>query len=340
MNISQFFPFFNTIITLFILLAVGYIAGKAKIIRGSASKTLSTLIIKIGQPAMIVNSLIKMEYSAQNLGLGLKTLLFGLVAHIFMAAVSYFAFFRFHDLDERKLTEFSAVFVNAGFIGIPILESLFGDRGAFMGAFFVVMFNLVLWTWGIIILARGRDDIKLTPRKLINYGTVPCTVGFLLYLGKGLLPTLSGIICSVAGDSSGAILSAVSFLSKSIMSALGHVASLCTPISTIIIGALLSTLTVKQILGSKKIYYLCAIKLLVIPISISVIMILMGFSSDWVLFAAAVTSMPSATSATMLAEMYDIRPEYSAQAVGTTSLLSVATMPCVMLTVQKLTEIL
>ena len=168
MNVSQFIPFFNTILTLFILLAVGYVAGKTKIIQGSASNTLSTLIIKVGQPAMIVNSLIKMEYSAQNLGLGLSTLLFGLVAHVFMAVISYFAFFRFRDPDERKLTEFTAIFVNAGFIGIPILESLFGDRGAFMGAFFVVMFNLVLWTWGIIILARGRNDVKLTPKKLIK----------------------------------------------------------------------------------------------------------------------------------------------------------------------------
>ena len=49
--------------------------------------------------------------------------------------------------------------------------------------------------------------------------------------------------------------------------------------------------------------------------------------------------MPCATTLTMLAELYDINPRYSAQAVGTTSLFSVLTMPCVMFLAQKLVEL-
>jgi predicted permease len=112
--------------------------------------------------------------------------------------------------------------------------------------------------------------------------------------------------------------------------------NLCTPISTLIIGALLATRTWKQILGSGKIYYLCFVKLLAVPLLVCGLMKLLGCDGEWILFAAAVTSMPSATTVSMLAELYDISPGYSAQAVGTTSLFSIATMPCVIWIVQWL----
>lgn len=302
-------PFFHMIITLFLLLAVGYAAGKLKIIHGESSKHLSKLIIHVGQPAMIIYNLVKMEYSAENLGLGFLTLAFGLGLHIVLAVLSYGFFVRMRGLDERKISEFAAIFGNVGFIGIPILESIFGDKGGFMGAFFNVSFQLVLWTWGIMILARQRKDIQITPRKvLVNFGTVPSLIGMVLFLLKGL----DGF-----------------FIPQPVMLGLSYLSALCTPISMLIIGALLASRSIKQMLGSAKIYYLCAVKLLILPLAVCTLMRLLRCDGDWILFAAAVTSMPSATTVTMLAELYDISPAYSAQAVGTTSLLSVLTMPCV-----------
>ncbi len=315
----NFSALLNMIITLFLLLIVGFIAGKLNIITSTASKNLSRLIITVGQPAMIIYNLIKMDYSRENLGLGFLTVLFGLILHIGIAAFSYAAFLRFKNIDERKISEFAAIFANVGFIGIPILESMFGDKGGFMGAFFIVSFQLVLWTWGIMILARKRQDIKITPKKVIlNYGTVPSAIGIGLYLLKGI-PSF--------------------VIPQPFMMALSYIASLCTPISTLIIGALLASRSVKQILGNGKIYYLCAVKLFIVPILVCAVMRLLGFSADWIYFAATVASMPSATTVTMLAELYDISPAYSAQAVGTTSLLSILSMPCVIWIAQKMIEL-
>lgn len=308
--------FLNTIFTLFILLMVGYVAGKLGIIHSVASKNLSKLIIQIAQPAMIIYHLVRMDYSAQNLGLGFLTLAFGLGLHVVLAILSYVAFLRFKNLDERKLSEFAAIFGNVGFIGIPILESLFGAKGGFMGAFFVVSFQLVIWTWGIIILARKRDDIKITPKKVfLNFGTVPSAIGIVFFLLKGL----NGFV-----------------IPQPILLGLSYLSGLCTPISMLIIGALLAGRSVKQILGSGKVYYLCAVKLLILPLVICALMRLLGCGDDWILFAAVVTSMPSATTVTMLAELYDIQPGYSAQTVGATSLFSLATMPAVLWIVQNM----
>ncbi len=316
----NFTPFLTLVATLFVMLLVGFFAGKLNIVTPTASKNLSKLIITIGQPALIIYSLVRMPYSPEELWLGLKTLGFGMVLHLLLVLASLLFFFRFSHVDERKLCEFSTVFGNVGFIGIPLLESLFGAVGAFMGAFFVVSFNLVLWTAGIALLAQKRSDIKLTPKKaLLNYGTVPSAIGFILFLGKGLLPPLLP---------AGAV-EVLNICAPVVTQTLSYMASLCTPVSMLIIGALLAGRTPRQIFGSGKIYYLCLVKLLIVPILTVVIMKLCGMGDTWILFAATVTSMPSATTVSMLAELYDISPGYSAQCVGTTSLLSMATMPMV-----------
>ncbi len=302
--------FLNTIATLFVMLIVGYIAGKMGIINSAASKKMSEIIIKIAQPALIISSLIKMRYSAENLSLGLKAFAFGIVAHLLMGAVAYLACIRFKDLNERKILEFSMIFGNTGFIGIPILQSLLGDIGAFMASFIVASFNILMWTLGIAILGRKRDDIKLTLKKaLINKGTIPSLIGFAIFLIPAVWPAFE--------------------LPVFVMSSFSYISSLCTPVSMLIIGALLAGRTFGQIFGSWKVYYMCFFKLLVMPLLVCVGMKLLGFSELWILFGATITAMPSATSVSMLAEMYDISPGFSAQGVGTASLLAIATMPCV-----------
>lgn len=316
----NFTALLNTIATLFIMLIVGYIAGKVGIVDSVASKKLSNLIIKIAQPALIIYSIVKMQYSAENLELGLKTLALGFAVHLFMGGVAFLACLKIKDIDERKILEFSMVFGNTGFIGIPIMESLFGDVGGFMASFIVVSFNILMWTLGIAILSRKRDDIKLTLKKaLINKGTVPSLIGLAVFLLPIILPSFK--------------------LPTFALSSLSYIASLCTPVSMLIIGALLAGRSFKQIFGSGKVYYLCLFKLVIIPLLVCVIMKLLGFSDMWVLFAAALTSMPSATSVSMLAELYDITPGFSAQGVGTSSLLSIATMPCVIWLAQKIIEL-
>lgn len=329
-TVLDFRSFLTLIATLFVMLAVGFAAGKLKIITPAASKNLSRLIITIGQPALIIYSLVRMPYSASDLLLGVQTLAVGLGVHAFLAVLAYFAFSRFQNLDERKITELAAVFGNVGFIGIPLLESLFGQKGAFMGSFFVISYNLVLWTWGIAILARKRPDIKLTPKKIIlNYGTVPSLIGIVIFILKGVLPP---VLPSTAANALGAV-------APVFLQALSYIASLCTPVSMLIIGALLADRTPKQIFGNGKIYYLCAVRLLLLPLLVCVFTKLLGFGTEWILFMTMVTAMPSATSVTMLAELYDINPGYSAQAVGTSSLLSIVTMPCVIWAAQKIIEI-
>ena len=181
----------SIILTLFLLLICGYFCRKTGIIDTTASKKLSRLILSVGQPMLIVASLNNAEYSKENLDLAWKVTLLGFVLHAVVAVGAYWLCrIVKRNPDKAKIFEFSLVFGNCGFIGFPILDSLLGEGvGSFLGAFFVISFHLFFWTWGILIFARGREDIRLTPKKiLLNFGTVPCAIGVVLYL---LLATIS-----------------------------------------------------------------------------------------------------------------------------------------------------
>ncbi len=301
----NFSALLNTVVTLFILISVGFGSRKLGLIDDAFSKKLSGLIVNIGQPMLIISSLISLEYTEENLKRGLVALAISLGLHFFVGLLAYLLAKPFKSADERKISEFSLVFTNCGFMGLPVLESLYGADGLFCGAFYLMGFHLFIWTWGMFILGRGRDDIKLTPRKiLLNLGTVPCVIGFLLFLLPVKLP--------------GFVLQSASYL-----------ASLCTPISLIITGALIATAPLRELFGRAKLYIFSAVKLLVIPTVVCLCLRAIGLDSFFVVFGTVMAAMPSASVITMFGELYSIDPGYASRVVGLTSVLSVVTLPII-----------
>ncbi|MBE6601619.1 MAG: hypothetical protein E7637_03830 [Ruminococcaceae bacterium] len=314
----NFSALLSIILTLFLLLVCGLVARKVGVINDASSKGLSRLIISIGQPAMIIAALASAEYTKENLTVAWQVTLISFAMHSLLALLA-FGICRLlkKNPDQIKIFEFSLVFGNCGFIGFPILDSIFEKSlgpgaGSFMGAFYVISFHLFLWTWGIIILARGREDIRMTPKKAIfNYGTIPCAIGVAMYLFKPIFD----------------ITAEFDFLGKS----LNYLGNLCTPISVLITGALLATLPLQKIFTNKRIYLHAAIKLLALPVIFCFLAKLCGLSDTYLLMVVAMAGVPSAATITMLAELYDIEPAYASQTVGMTSVLSTATLPVVML---------
>lgn len=342
----NFFPRLLAImITLFLLMICGYICRKKGIIDTSASKALSRLIISVGQPMMIISALANATFDARHVRIAWQVVLISFAMHILMALMAFFfcKLLKKHP-DQNKIFEFSLVFANAGFIGFPILDSIFGGvekgLGSFMGAFYVIAFHLFIWTWGILILARGRDDIKLTPKKIfVNYGTVPCAIGLLIFVGKGMVLS-SEALASVADTVMPAIEATASFFS--------YLGSLCTPISVLVTGALLATISFSKMFTSAKLYLHSAIKLFAFPIIICLLAkLVLGLITAanpaalspetveiYILLATAMAGVPSAATITMLAELYDIEPGYASQSVGMTSIIATASLPIVMLFAQ------
>ncbi len=297
----------TTVATLALLLLTGYITGKTKITDEISTERLSTLIIKLGQPFLIINALISQEFTRENLITGLKILALGLCMHAAMAAVAFTLARPIRSFDEQKLSEYSMFFANCGFIGFPIVNSIYGKEGLFYGAFYIVSFHLFVWTWGIMILARKRDDIKITPKKIIlNYGTLPCLIGFTLFILHLPLPQ--------------PLLNLTSYLNN-----------ICTPISIIISGANLARRSLKTMLKNKNIYYTNIVKLVIMPLLTACVLKLIGLPEYMIVFGTIMAAMPCAAVVTMFGEMYKISPGYASELVGSSVLFCTVTIaPMVM----------
>jgi predicted permease len=318
----DFNALYVVVATLLVLMIVGFACRKLRIIDDVASKKLSALILKVGQPAMIINALAGAKYSIENLEMAGKMVVFGFAYHIGLAILAFgLAFVLKKNIDEQKISEFSLIFANCAFIGFPIFEALFGTEGLFMASFLVISFNIFMWTWGLAIFARKRNDIKITVKKVfLNFGTVPSAIGFGLFALQA--PEIGFVTPAF-------LLDACKFLSN-----------LCTPISVLITGALIATKPLKEFFTRPKLYYLSFMKLIVLPLLVCAIMALFNFDADTIIFCTVAAAMPSAAVATMFGSIYSISPSYASQAVGFTTLLSVGTMPLIMLIVPKIIEIL
>jgi len=295
-------PLANAVITLALMLFIGYVAGKLKFVDEVSTERLSTLIVKVAQPFLIINSLMSLEYSTDNLKTGLAILALGVGMHTALSIIANLLARFVKDFDERKISEYCMVFANCGFVGFPILEAIYGERGLFYGAFFIISFHLFVWTRGILILARGREDIKITPKKIIiNSGTVPCMIGFLLFVANLPLPEF------VYEFASG-------------------MSNLCTPISLMVSGANLARRSMKTLFANRTVYLTVGVKLVVMPFIITTALWLLGLPEFMIVFGGIMASMPCAAIVTMFGEMYKISPGYASELVGTSTLLCMATI--------------
>ena len=296
----------SLVLTLLFMVLVGYFIRRVNVVDDHILKQLSNLVIIVGQPFMLIGALLKNEYSPELLKSGILIIILGLAVHTLLAVMAYFIAKLYRDPDERKILEFSMIFANCAFIGFPILEAAFGSKGLFYGSFYVVSFNIFMWSYGMIVLGRGRDDIKMSPKKMIlNYGTTPCLIGLALYIWQLKPPAF--------------------FLTGA-----SYIGSICTPLSTFVIGGLLASMPLREIFTSCKIYVFCFFKLFAMPIAIVLLAKLIGLEAEMIYLVAIMSALSTAANAAMFAEIYDIRPRLAAHAVGMSSMLSAAAIPAVL----------
>lgn len=313
-NIGDLIP---TSLCLFLLILTGFVARKMKLLDEDLTKGLSSVVVKIAQPFLIIYSITKLEFSTQNLKNGLLVLGFGILAHAFMIALSMLIFSRVKDVDEKKIYCFAFTFCNCAFIGFPILEALFGEIGLFYGAFYVISYHLGVWSFGVWIMSRGKAEGAVTPRKIfINSGTVPCAIALGMYIVQIPLPEF-------------------------LMSAMNTLGSLCTPLSLIVTGSLVAALPLKKLFLNPKFYAFLSVKLIALPLLAAVILRFTGVSAmlgdiDLAVFLTVMISLPPAAFTTLLANLYDVKPSYSAQLISLGTLIS----PFTILLVMKIAELI
>ena len=299
---------FRSIVEMLVPVLAGYIGVKTRVIDEKATKILSAVLLYITNPLLLVTAFNAVPFSEENLKTGLVVMLATLITYIVAAAVAAGVTAPIRDPATGRVTENSLIFSNCGFFGLPVLSAVYGATGLFWGAFHLVVFKIINWSYGVFVLRRAAPGMKWKPIKiLVNVGTVSCVIGFLLYVLR--VP-----------------------IYEPIRAGMERVGNTCAPLSMIIVGAMIAELPLKKLLLTPLPYLTTAIKQLGIPLIVGLLLRLVGFSDEIATFSALMTALPCATTTAMFARNFDLRPELAAQTVGISTVFSFLTAPLAMRT--------
>ncbi len=299
--IDNFILIAGQVLVLFILIAVGFLCGKKGMINDTGSKTMTDIVLYVVTPCVMISAF-QREFSVELVG---KILIAASTAAVIMTCSILVAKLLIRDKAEsrKKVLQFSVVFSNCGFMSLPLQKALLGDDGWFYGSIFVAMFNIFVWTYGLVSMSGDKKQLSI--KKLaLNPGILGVIAAIILFVFRIDLPDI---------------------LSQPI----DYLAALNTPLPMLIIGYYLSKADFKKAFTDVGVYIAMAIRLVLIPVLTIFGMILFRLDSTIVVAFIIACSAPTAATTTMFAAKFNRDVELSVSAVASTTIVSIITMPLV-----------
>ena len=175
------------VLILVVLLAVGFLCGKIRIFNDQSISHLSAFALKIVGPCAIVESFCRQFDSAMLRAMGIVALL-AFAAHALYAAFAYVCI-RGGKEPTRRVLRYGTVFANCGYMGLPLQQVLFGADGVFYGATWIGVYNLVAWSFGLVLMSGDRRQISFK-KLLLNPGILAVLTGIVIFVCSIELPTI------------------------------------------------------------------------------------------------------------------------------------------------------
>ncbi|WP_291649760.1 AEC family transporter [Clostridium sp.] len=290
---------FNKVIALFLIILIGVYGTKKNIINADVNKGLRRILLEITLPLLVINSF---SFSFDE-GMGKNIIIAFIYSIVFMILGGIISFILLKPLkgERKKILHFANVFSNCGFIGFPIINSIFGAEGVVYTSIFNIVFTIFLWTYGVMIFSDklSKENIK---KVLVNPSIIAVCIGIPIMIFNIKLPVAILDTTKIVGD-------------------------MTAPISMIIVGSILSKVKIKSIFKEASVYYGALIKLIVIPLAIYIVKLIIKDNSNVIDTIIIIQAMPAAAMTSIFAADFDKEKEYGAIVVFVTTLLSILTIP-------------
>ncbi|MDR2590045.1 MAG: AEC family transporter [Oscillospiraceae bacterium] len=293
----------NQMVVLFVLLGIGFVVGKAKVLTKEGNRALTKVILFVALPCTILHSVLESKIDI-TVGDTMFFLLMSLLVFAIAFAIAIpIVYFTRGDKKNHGLLTYMSVFSNSGFMGFPVVIAIFGFASAFYVALFNIPFNVFSFSIGIMLIAGSKNG-RFNPKLLIN---------------PPLIASLLAIPIALTGFSTPHIIS----------EAIKLTGNITTPGAMIVIGSTLSYIPLKKIFVEWRIAVITLLKLIVIPLVTW--LILRQFISDPMMLGVLVviSGMPTAAQSAMLAVQYDGNEQIASAGVFITTLLCGITVPLI-----------
>ncbi len=297
-------------VAMMLLYAVpGYLLIKSGKLNEHSISAFATLLLYVCSPFQVIYALQQVEYSAYMLKYLLLAMLLGAVLMSGMLAIVYFALRKKQDQVPYRICTVASAMGNCGFMGIPLLEALlpeYPQAVAFAATFFLSM-NILMWTVVSFIMTRDRKYISLK-KVLVNPSTIGMFAALILFFGRIQL--------------TGQISDMVTLLSK-----------MCTPLCMLILGMRLAVVPLKPIFTSKIQYLAVELKLIEVPPLALASLRLLNLERNFVVSMYIICCAPTGNLVLTFAELLGEGQDTAANVVILSTLLSMITIPLMLLIV-------
>ena len=297
----------NQIIQLFIMIFMGFIIVKAKLLKAEDSKILSVIVLYLIIPCVIINAF-QVDYTPQTVK-GLLIALAGSVMTQVILLIVVSILGRVFHLNEVEVA--SIYYSNSGNLIVPIVTFILGKEWVLYGCVFMSVQLVFIWTHCKKIISR---ESTYDWRKIVlNINMISIAIGIVLFLTRIHLPAI-------------------------INNTLSAVGSMIGPASMIVTGMLFAGMDFKQIFANKRVYFVSFFRLIIVP---ALFLIkcsqLSTFSSNgnklmMIVFLAIIT--PSASTVTQMCQVYGNDSQYASAINVVTTLLAIVTMPLMVMLFQ------
>ncbi len=295
--------FYSRLGSIFIIMALGFILGKIKLIDKHTNNHLVNLLLSVFMPASLFLAF-PSTYDESTANLFFSGLLGGVVVMTALIILSKIFFNKFFFKKElRYEAQFGLIFNNATFLGYPIVASTFGPQGIIAYCGFIIIFNIALFSYGVYLF-KNKLTWRLVLDTIINPNILAVILGMVLFLLNIKLP-------AVVTDS------------------VGFIGGATTPLSILCIGFMLSEAHLKGLIKKWKLIIPAATQLIIGPIATYFLLTWLNFPTPVIYVCTLIEALPTATSLGLFATKYGGNEVEASELVTISTIFSLASLPII-----------
>lgn len=295
----------EVMVMLFTMVILGYAACKLGYMGDKFDKKLSSIVVDITCPLLVLSSVMGDEMPDRSLILPLVGV--GFLTYIILLVFGFWVpRFISKNHDDQGMIGFSLMFANVGFIGYPIVASIFGPKAVFYAALLNVPNTFFIFTAGVM-LVKGEYSIRqFNPKVLLSPALIGAFIAALLVAFGVHTPEMIARPITMVGN-------------------------ITVPAALMIIGSSMARLPLREIIGSGKVYATSFLRLVIVPLSVYFLFRLCGVNTLINNINTVVIAMPVASFGTMFCMKYGRNPSLMTEATFITTLFSIITIPLITL---------
>lgn len=294
--LSDLLTVVGQVVTLFLMMGVGYVLVKLGWFSKETSNQCTQLILYAVGTSIIITKL-QIDATPEVVSTILKAALGMALTYVVMIPLSQLLF-RKEPADTAVVHRFGSIYSNNSFMGLPLLAGVLGDDALLFGVISVLVFFIFQWTHGVLIYG-GKLNLKSA---VLNPGIIAIIIGLVFFAVGFKIPT-------------------------PVFNAMEFMGNLNTPLAMVIIGGQMARSDILDVVKKPKLYAAAAIKLLFVPALTTVL--LLPLNMDPLSYCACVilSACPTAGVTSMFAQMFRRDEATAAQMVTLSTLLSILTLP-------------